>query len=252
MGWAWARFRRETDPARVRAWIWMMIAALMTHPISDVFTTYGTQILVPFSNHRFAWDGIAIIDLFYSATLLFALAVGRRSGWASSASRRAAWAALLVTSAYMVYGVYLNQRAETLVRASLAEQGVHAGDVHAYPTLLQPYLRRIVVRVGDKVRVGWYDLWSHDQSEWTTIAVPRDPLIEALLLEPEGRIFAWFAMGQIVGSVVETQAGRRVEIDDLRYGWPGDARHGLWGIRAQYDRSGRRQGPIESFHRPRW
>ena len=140
------------------------------------------------------------------------------------------------------------------MRAGLVAEGAagaaHA-DVQAYPTLFQLYLRRVVVRLGDEVRVGWVSAWRRNGREtWQSFVAPRDPRIDAARATREGRILEWFAAGQTVGRVVEGPAGTAVEIDDLRYGLPGRPELGFWGIRVPLDDQGRPSGPVERFNRP--
>ena len=60
-----------------------------------------------------------------------------------------------------------------------------------------------------------------------------------------GRIFQWFAMGETVVRVLPVPGGTAVEIDDLRYGFPGNPERGLFGIRAIFDSQGRLRGEIQ-------
>ena len=249
---AWRRFGRE--PGKWSAWTFLFLIGLLTHPLLDVFTTYGTQLLTPLSDRRFTLDAVAIVDPAYSMILVIALAIGLWRGAASRASQRAGAVALVLSTAYLGYGYRLNEQVKDRVRAGLAAQGAagaaHA-DVQSYPTLLQLYLRRVVVRLGDEVRVGWVSGWRRNGREtWQSFVVPRDPRIEAARATREGRILEWFASGQTVGRVVEGSAGTAVEIDDLRYGLPSRPELGFWGIRVPLDDRGRPSGPGERFNRP--
>lgn len=47
--------------------------ALFTHVLLDAFTTYGTQLLLPFSDWRVSFDSINIIDPFYTTPLLIGI-----------------------------------------------------------------------------------------------------------------------------------------------------------------------------------
>jgi hypothetical protein len=127
---------------------------------------------------------------------------------------------------------------------------VPAGEVRAYPTLLQLYLRRIVARDGDEVRVGWLSLWSPRTIEWQRFTAARDPLVTAARETDEGRLLEWFAMGQTAAALHGSTAGTVVEIDDLRYGFPSRPREGLWGIRARFDAGGHLEGRPERIDRP--
>ena len=56
----------------LRLWVFSWLA-LFTHILLDAFTTYGTQLLLPFSNYRVSFDSINIVDPFYTTPLLLGL-----------------------------------------------------------------------------------------------------------------------------------------------------------------------------------
>ncbi len=149
----WLLWKRKGG--RLRDWVGLCVVALFTHPLLDVFTTYGTQLLWPFSRQRFAFDAVAIVDPVYSLALAVALVLGLRWGVRTTLARRAAWTALALSSAYVGLGLAVNARAEALARGQLVAEGVAEARVAAYPTLFQLPSRRVVARSGDEVRVGW-------------------------------------------------------------------------------------------------
>jgi inner membrane protein len=248
---AWLAWRRSSRKAStLRAWVVLFVVGLFTHPLLDLCTTYGTQLLTPFSDRRFALDAVAIVDPAYSLILALGIAVGLLRGPASRAARLAATLALVLSTAYLGHGHVLNERLKDHVRRNLAAGGAPGADVQAYPTLLQLYLRRVVVRMGDEVRVGWVSALRPEGGRWETFRVPRDPRIDAARATREGRILEWFAAGQTLGRVIDGPGRAAVEIDDLRYGVPGRPREGLWGIRVPLDGGGRPTEPVERFNRP--
>ena len=94
LGWGlWHAYRRWR-PASVCAgdgalgpMIAVMTLALMAHPLLDLFTIYGTQLLAPFSEARFAIPAVAIIDPICTVPLLIAVVIGmaaRMRRWAAS------------------------------------------------------------------------------------------------------------------------------------------------------------------------
>lgn len=250
IGYAFWRWRARRGREALASWTWLFVIAIFTHPLLDAFTTYGTQLLWPFSLRRFAWDGIAIVDPVYSLALAAALVVGRLRGGGSRVARAAAAAALLLTTLYLFYGVWLNRQTEARARAALAAEGVQGAEVEAYPTLLQIYLRRVVARHGDEVRVAWLSLWSPRPPVWQRFTIARHPLIDEARRSREGRIFEWFASGQTAPRIRASGGGSVVEIDDLRYGFPSRPEEGLWGLRFRFDRAGRLAAPVERFNRP--
>lgn len=233
-----------------RDWTLLFVLTLLSHPLLDACTTYGTQLLAPFSARRFAFDAVAIVDPTYSLVLAAALVFAAVRGSGSRAAGLAAAGALVLSTAYLGYGLGLNRAAEGRARQELAAAGWGAAEVRAYPTLLQPYLRRIVARRGDEVRIGWLSLWSPRTIAWDRFRVARDPLVDAARETREGRILEWFAMGQTGAALLASERGAVVEIDDLRYGFPSRPQEGLWGIRVRFDAAGRIEGEPERIDRP--
>ncbi len=234
---------------RLRDWVGLAIVSLLTHPLLDVFTTYGTQLLSPFSRHRFAFDAVAIIDPAYSLVLALGLALGLWRGVGTATARRAAVATLVVSSAYIGLGLVVNDRAEEVARRQLVAEGLSQARVAAYPTLFQLPFRRVVARSGDDVRVGWLSLLAPRPIAWERFEAASGPAVEAARLTEEGRILEWFAMGEATPRVEAKEDGAVVEIDDLRFGFPGRPRDGLWGVRVRLDAQGRPTGPGERFDR---
>jgi inner membrane protein len=250
----WSFYRRGRtgkDPGPLSAWMGLFTLALFTHPLIDIFTSYGTQLFAPFSITRVAWNGISIIDPLYSGLLVSGLVAGRLARGHPRLPRRFAAAALAFSSAYALYGGWLNLEAERDVRAVLSAEGHPDARVRAYPTIFQPYLRRVVARVDDEVRVGFYTPFRPGEPVWQSFTPSQHPLIEALESTPEGALFVWFAMDEVTGRVVESPRGSVVELEDLRYGYPGRPDQGIWGIRAVFDGEGRLLEPVRRFNRRR-
>jgi inner membrane protein len=254
--WRWQRRRRATEAdareaGTLAAWTSLFIVALVTHPLLDLFTTYGTMLLWP-NPHRFALDGVAIIDPIYSGILVLALVVGRfaRGSRGLALAQTAGVGALVATTWFLFYGLHLNDEAEAEARRQLAPRTSPALTVRAYPTLFQPWLRRVVARDGRDVYVGLLSTWAPHPVRFSRFVEPRDARIDAALATPEGELFTWFAMGQTTARVLEDGGGgASVEVDDLRYGYGDEPAHGLWGLRFLLGPDGRPSGPAERFNR---
>lgn len=140
-GWALARALKEA--ALWRSWALAIWLALVTHPLLDALTVYGTQLLQPFSSRPFGLGSVFIVDPLY--TLPLALGVG----WAlrsrgSPAALAANRIALALTTAYLGAGVAIQAHVETLARASLAAQGVSTSRVLVTPAAFTAVLWRVV------------------------------------------------------------------------------------------------------------
>jgi inner membrane protein len=126
-----------------RAW-WLAIAlALLTHPLLDLMTVYGTQLLLPFTNRPYGVGSVFIIDPLYTLPLL----VG--TVWAlvsrgSTAGLRANVAGLVLSTAYLGWGAAAQQHVARRAAQSLAQQGVAVQRLLVTPTPFNSVLWRVV------------------------------------------------------------------------------------------------------------
>ena len=59
--WLITRIYPSTKPYR-KQWMWAIWLVLVTHPILDCFTIYGTQILWPLTRFPVTWSTVALFD----------------------------------------------------------------------------------------------------------------------------------------------------------------------------------------------
>ena len=98
------------------------LAALLgyaTHGLLDACTTYGTQLLWPFSDARIAWNNVSVVDPALTIPLLACVILTARTKRRAFAVTGISW-----VIAYLLLGVFQMERAEA-VGAKLAEQRGH-------------------------------------------------------------------------------------------------------------------------------
>jgi inner membrane protein len=94
------------------------IIGYATHGLLDAFTSYGTQLLWPFTNLRVAWDWIPIVDPIYTIPLWVGVVWTARTG-----NPKAVRAALLLTSLYICFGGWQHHRAVEMQNDLAAMRG---------------------------------------------------------------------------------------------------------------------------------
>ncbi len=211
---------------RERRW-WVVAAATLgwaTHGLLDTCTSYGTQMLLPFSSKRLAWDILPIVDLFFTPVLLV--------GCASALWRRGPLPARIVlgiAGLYILCGVWMQARASSAQRAiaELRGHSIEHGRVMPAPGTLVLW-RSIYIEDGvmyaDGLRTPWLG---------TTLVKAGHSLPVATLqkrAEREKRVFkvfAWFSDG-FVG---ELPGESPPVVADMRYSTSSHTFSPLWGIR---------------------
>jgi inner membrane protein len=230
--------RRE----HVRTWAHLVFWAVLTHPLLDVFTTYGTQLLTPLADTRFAIDGVSIIDPLYTFPLIGALiAAARLRRTRPELGARLCALMLCVTTCYLGVGAAQAARAREAMRAELERQD-HADiiQVRAMPTFANIWLWRTVARQADgDILVGQHSHLAPGPIALSRVARPETPLIPAVLADERGRIFHWFADNWVGYSIQETPTGdTQLKMIDLRYGGVSDPTRPMWGALATFDKQG--------------
>ena len=162
------------------------------------------------------------------------------------------WVGLALTTAYLGIGVGLNLWAVRDATAVLRAAGAPTAEVRVYPTMLQPFLRRVVARGEQRSFVGWHTTLRAGCVHGTSFPeLASDPRRKELESTWEGALFVWFAMDEVTAHADPGADGTTwISLDDLRYGGFGTPpSRSMWGVRAPYDDRGRRTGPVERFRR---
>ncbi|QFU76211.1 metal-dependent hydrolase [Halioglobus maricola] len=126
-----------------------------THALLDACTTYGTMLLWPFSDQRFAWNTISIIDPLLTLPLLLAVVLAwalRKPGIAR--------VGLVWALCYLGFGLYQRDAAVQMGRELALSRGHTAHGLEAKPSFGNVLLWKTVYADGDRyyvdaVRVTW-------------------------------------------------------------------------------------------------
>ena len=237
LGWAVHKWAKTGTLAR---WVHLAFWALLTHPVLDAFTPYGTQLLVPFSSARVAWDGISIVDPVYTGLLLLGLFVAWMFRSRPKVGASVAWVSLGLTTAYVGFGYGQSQRALRAGEAALAHHGFVVEEIRAVPTIATVFAWRIVARDPEgAIAVGIVSTLRPSPIPFEVLPRPDTPLIATALADERGRITNWFAMDMLSYRVDLAPDGRSVLwCDDQRYGRMTAPTDSLWSAKFTFDASG--------------
>ncbi len=144
----WAQWRR---------WWLAMWAALVTHPLLDAMTVYGTQLGLPFTDRPYGMGSIFIIDPLYTVPLLAGV------GWAlagrgSARGLRANAVGLGLSTLYLAWSVAAQQHVTQLALAALQQQGIAAERLLVTPTPFNTLVWRVLAVSGEHYHEAFHGL----------------------------------------------------------------------------------------------
>ncbi|PRY63045.1 inner membrane protein [Vreelandella songnenensis] len=210
------RFAPARDISLLHWWGFFTLC-LITHPLLDALTTYGTQLFWPLDMLPAAWPIIFIIDPVYTLALLIGLGIALAS---KRVRKYCAWG-LMASSLYLMLAAGAKWNVEQRLAPALAAQGLSQAPVLIQPTPFNILLWRATVVNEDR----------YYESLISVLDAPRLPQLEALwrnagleehaLAGALGQRLAWFS-GPFLRYDVRLLNGRQTLIaTDIRLGFPG-------------------------------
>ncbi len=227
-----------------RAYYWVVLLAWFVHILGDLITSYGTQILSPFSDWAPGLNTTFIIDPWFSGLLLAGLVL---SLW----WRPRTGAVLGLAAAVALVGFQATQyrTAVDLGERWAAQQGFDAATVQAYPQPWSPRNWMVIVERPEvyhlaRVNLGrtrapaepdpdaffLHRLWAAyppvAEGRWARFTrygpAPVDATARALMGHPEFGFFRWFAAHPALhhAGPVDDGGAYCVVFEDLRFRLP--------------------------------
>lgn len=206
--WWWAPVRDAP-----RRWLAAVLLVLVTHPLLDAHTAYGTQLWWPFEPPPTSWATLFIIDPLYTLPLLLAaIVVIARPSWRWTG--RVLAAGLALSTAYIAWSWAARDLVIRNVRETLAAENLEDAPVFLTPTPFNTLLWRVVVLDGDGYLEGLDSIVADDGPIVFTRHRSDVEAIEQASDVPAVRRLTWFANGFVSAAMV----GDELVLADLRMG----------------------------------
>ena len=179
-----------------RGWLLATWLALVTHPLLDAFTVYGTQLLLPFTDLPVGLGSIFIIDPIYTLPLLggliAALVLSRRR---PALAHGLNLAGLALSTAYLGWSVMAQAHVTSVVHRTVAATPLATGRVLVTPTPFNTLLWRVVVMDEAGYHEGFYSLLDDGRPIDFVQHASEPALLDGLRNDWAVRRLAWFSKG---------------------------------------------------------
>ena len=197
-----------------------------THALLDACTTYGTQLLWPFSHARVAWNTVSVVDPLFTLpvmVLVFTAAYKR--------STLLAWFATGYAFLYLGLGVVQNQRAMSAAKELALSRGHTALNLGVKPSMANLVVWKSVYEHNGRYYVDAVRVVAKPKVYQGTSVAKLDLAKQFTWLDKESQQakdverFRWFS-NQHLG----LDPNNRNRIIDIRYSLIPNEVTGMWGI----------------------
>jgi inner membrane protein len=219
----WAILKKLYKPVRSAPgpWLLAIMLTLVTHPLLDAHTAYGTQLFWPLASPPVMWSTIFIIDPLYTIPLLvgvIAILIRPLKAWAG----RTLAVGLLLSTGYLAWTwsakLYVEERVIMTLESHIDSPAAsHEQSIAIYttPAPFNSLLWRIVVLRGDDYLEGYYSFLDSDRPIEFDAYPKNNELFAQVKNFWAAKRLDWFAQGFIKSSMV----GDYLVISDLRMGF---------------------------------
>ncbi|MCI0509165.1 inner membrane protein [Chromohalobacter marismortui] len=211
------RWRRVTPPIGTLRWGLLFGGCLLTHPLLDAFTTYGTQLWWPLATPPVSWHSIFIIDPLFTLPLLVGIVAALIKG---DSPRLLGWG-LTLACFYLTFAVAAQNTITARIAPSLASLGLDEAPRLVQPTPFNTLLWRVTVVEDGTYYEGVVSLFD-GQTPLALTQLPRGAEWEdTALATAAGQRLQWFAGPFLRYRTEERQGTAKLIATDLRLGTPG-------------------------------
>ncbi|MBK9255098.1 MAG: metal-dependent hydrolase [Saprospiraceae bacterium] len=196
-------------------WQRLFFFSLVTHPILDCFTTYGTQMLLPFSDYRIGFNNISVADPAYTVPFLIFVIIAM---FYPKENRKRAifnWLGIGISSAYMLMTFYNKDRVNHIFEASLQSEKIEYSRYMTTPTILNNILWYGVAESDSAYYFGQYSFFDKEKIFKIQRLDKNSEMTKTYLNDPTFKTLRWFSNDFYYTELLDNG---NITFKDLRFG----------------------------------
>lgn len=183
----------------VSTWDWTQLFfwSIFTHPLLDIFTTWGTQLFWPYE-WRIAIKSIFVIDPLYTLPFLICLLFVLFLRRGSRARIRFNQIGLIISSCYLLYTLGVKTYVDGIFKTELERKGIEFLRFDSRPTAFNSILWTSNIETESEFLVAYYSLLDKDtqlefyrfpKNKKLLLPYRNDPEVERLLFLTQGVLY---------------------------------------------------------------
>lgn len=161
LGWLTSKIYKKQEVS-MKSWSWLFFWCLVTHPLLDAHTTWGTQFFWPFE-YRLAYKNIFVADPLYTIPFLvctlIALFIKRTNPKRSKINK----IGLIISTSYMALTFIFKGISHYQFQEALNKKGISYIEMDTKPTPLNTILWNAQVETSSGFISGYYSLFDNKE-----------------------------------------------------------------------------------------
>ncbi|QMU65082.1 MAG: metal-dependent hydrolase [Flavobacteriaceae bacterium] len=183
---------KRKNTTTLKDWIWLFFLSIFTHPVLDCFTPYGTQLFLPFSDYRVAFNTISVVDPLYTFPLLICIVATLFFRRINPKRRKWAKAGIYISSFYMLFTIGNKLYIDTVFKKSFQEANIAFHRFSVQPTIANAILWYGIAESEDAYHVGFYSLLDTRTRADTILTISKNHhLLD--VNHPDIKTMRWFS-----------------------------------------------------------
>jgi inner membrane protein len=163
------RNKYTTENASQKDWTKLAFWSLVTHPLLDCHTTWGTQFLWPLPT-KFAWNNIFVVDPLYTVPFILFVAAAMFYKRQSKTRAMLNYTGIVISSVYMLWSLGAKYYTFRIFEQSLQQQEIKYSRLTTVPTPLNTFLWSATADGDTVLYSGLYSIFDKDKKvEFHTI-----------------------------------------------------------------------------------
>ena len=202
-------------------WYWLFFASIITHPLLDIFTNYGTQLFQPFSDYRVAFNTVSIVDPLYTVPFGLCVIGASMLHRENNLRHKVNTAGLVWSCSFLGLTVINKQNMANVFETSLAKSNLKYSRYTSNPTLFNNLLWYAVAESDSNYYYGMYSLLDKQRQVLRFDTIPKNrSLISGHQFDNDVNTLRWFSDNYYALS--PTSSRDTLHYFDLRFGIIGD------------------------------
>ncbi|MFD2999059.1 metal-dependent hydrolase [Pontibacter toksunensis] len=213
LGWLLRRLYRHQH-ATFRDWALLFFLGFTTHALLDSCTTWGTQLLWPFSNYGVAFYNIFVVDPLYTLPFLVCVLAAAFYARRNSKRRFLNYAGLALSTVYLLFSFIAKASANNAFEESMQQQNISYSEYISKPTPLNTIFWSLTAKGEEGFYNGFYSLLDKEHAIDFEFVPQQAELLQPYRGNPKLEELLEITKGYF--AVVPAEEG--ILIQDLRFG----------------------------------